>query len=37
MTDPELFMLRAGVFVGPEVTPAELFSDATKERLFAPA
>ena len=37
MTDPELFMLRAGVFVGPEVTPAELFCDATKERLFASA
>ena len=37
MTDPELFMLRAGVFVGPEVTPAELFSDATKDRIFASA
>ena len=37
MADPELFMLRAGVFVGPEVAPAELFCDATKERLFAPA
>ena len=37
LTDPELFMLRAGVFVGPEVTPAELFCDATKERLFASA
>jgi 2-polyprenyl-6-methoxyphenol hydroxylase-like FAD-dependent oxidoreductase len=37
MTDPELFMLRAGVFVGPEVAPADLFCDATKERLFAPA
>ena len=37
MTDPELFMVRAGVFVGPEVTPAELFSDATKDRIFATA
>ena len=37
MTDPELFMLRAGVFVGPEVAPAAVFSDATKARLFAPA
>ena len=27
LADPELFMLRAGVFVGPEVTPAELFCD----------
>ena len=37
LADPELFMLRAGVFVGPEVTPADLFCDATKERLFASA
>jgi len=36
-TDPELFMLRAAVFVGPEIAPADLFSDETKERLFAPA
>jgi 2-polyprenyl-6-methoxyphenol hydroxylase-like FAD-dependent oxidoreductase len=36
-TDPELFMLRACIFVGPELGSAELFSDETKARLFAPA
>jgi 2-polyprenyl-6-methoxyphenol hydroxylase-like FAD-dependent oxidoreductase len=37
MTDPDLLMLRAAVLVGPEVVPAEIISDATKARLFAPA
>ena len=33
--DPELFMLRACIFVGPELGPAELFSAETMERIFA--
>ncbi len=35
--DPELFMIRASAFVGPEVGPPGAFTDEAMDRLFAPA
>lgn len=36
-TDPDLFMLRASIFMGTELGPAELYTEENKQRLFAPA
>jgi 2-polyprenyl-6-methoxyphenol hydroxylase-like FAD-dependent oxidoreductase len=37
VSDPELFMIQAAVFCGPELAPPDLCEEATKARLFAPA
>jgi 2-polyprenyl-6-methoxyphenol hydroxylase-like FAD-dependent oxidoreductase len=36
-SDPELFMIRAAIFCGPELAPPDLCEESTKARLFAPA